>query len=98
MSIFTKIFGDPNVKEIAKIQPIVARINELESVFEKLSGDELKNKTLEFKEQLKAGATLDDILAEAFAAVREASKRTIGLRHFDSQMIGGIVLHRGQIA
>ncbi|MFH0814702.1 MAG: preprotein translocase subunit SecA [Candidatus Falkowbacteria bacterium] len=98
MSFLSKIFGDSNVKEIAKIQLIVERVNSLEPDFEKLTADELKNKTLEFRERLKAGATLDNILPEAFAACREASKRTIGLRHFDVQLIGGVVLHRGQIA
>ncbi|MBI5254635.1 preprotein translocase subunit SecA [Candidatus Falkowbacteria bacterium] len=98
MSFLSKIFGDSNAKEIAKLQLIVDQINSLEPDFEKMTADELKNKTLEFKERRRLGATLDDILTEAFAACREASKRTIGLRHFDVQLIGGVVLHRGQIA
>jgi preprotein translocase subunit SecA len=98
MSFLSKIFGDPNAREIAKIRLTVEKINWLEPNFEKMSDAELKGKTAEFKDRLTAGASLDDILPEAFAAVREASKRTIGLRHFDVQLIGGIVLHRGQIA
>ena len=78
--------------------PIVDSINELEESISKLSDEELKNKTTEFKAQLKEGKTLDDILPEAFAVVREASKRVLGMRHFDVQLIGGIILHQGRIA
>jgi preprotein translocase subunit SecA len=98
MSILTKIFGDPNKKVIDKIRPIVDQINGLEPEISKLSDDQLKNKTQEFKDRLTKDETLDDILPEAFAVVREAGKRVLGQRHFDVQLIGGIVLHRGQIA
>jgi len=97
MSILNKIFGDANEKYIKKLQPIVDEINELEAEFEKLSGEELKGKTAEFKERLAKGETLDDILPETFALVREASKRNLSQRHFDVQLIGGIVLHEGKI-
>ncbi|WP_039457105.1 preprotein translocase subunit SecA [Candidatus Jidaibacter acanthamoebae] len=93
-----KLFGSSNDRFVKSLYPVVAKINSLESIFEKLSNDELKAKTFEFKEQLKAGRTLDDLLPEAFAAVREASKRTQGKRHFDVQLIGGIVLNNGMIA
>jgi len=98
MSLLTKIFGDANEKYLKSIQPLVEKINSLEKDFEKLSAEELKNKTNEFRERLKKGETLDDLLPEAFAAVREASKRTLKQRHFDVQLLGGIVLHQGQVA
>ena len=98
MSILTKIFGDPNEKYLKKIQPIVEKINSLEPRFEKLSDEKLREKTEEFKQRLKKGETLEDILPEAFALVREAAKRTLGQRHFDVQLMGGIVLHQGKIA
>ncbi|HBB38600.1 MAG: Protein translocase subunit SecA [Candidatus Magasanikbacteria bacterium GW2011_GWD2_43_18] len=98
MSIYTKVFGDPNKKAIAKMQPNVEKINDLESAFEALGTDELKGKTAEFKSRLEKGETLDDILPEAFATVREAAKRTMGMRHYDVQLMGGMVLHHGNIA
>ena len=98
MSIFGKIFKSYSEKEVKRIMPIVAKINSLESEIQKLTDEELKNKTTEFKEQLKQGKTLDDLLPEAFAVVREASKRVLGMRHFDVQLIGGIILHQGRIA
>lgn len=98
MNFLSKILGDPNEKIIKSLSPIIDTINELEESFTKLSADELKNKTAEFKEQLAAGKTLDDILPNAFAAVREASRRVLGKRHYDVQLIGGIILHRGEIA
>jgi len=98
MSIITKIFGDANEKFLKKLQPVVEKINSLESEFEKFSDEKLKERTAEFKERLKKGKTLDDILPEAFALVREAAKRTLKQRHFDVQLIGGIVLHQGKIA
>jgi len=94
---FSKLF-DSNEKEINRLKPVVRQINELEQEFRKLSDEELKAKTVEFQERLAGGETLDDILPEAFAAVREASRRTIGLRHFDVQLMGGMVLHQGKIA
>ena len=98
MSFFSKIFGDPNAKVIKEIMPLVEKINSLEEEMGNLSLDQLKNKTIEFKERLAKGETLDDLLPEAFAVVRETSKRVTGMRHFDVQIIGGIVLHRGQIS
>jgi preprotein translocase subunit SecA len=96
---FVRIFGgDPNKREIEKYSDLVDEINNLEPDFEKLSIEELKGKTAEFRARLDEGETLDDILPEAFAAVREASKRTIGLRHYDVQLIGGAAMHQGIIA
>ncbi|GAI32450.1 unnamed protein product, partial [marine sediment metagenome] len=98
MSIITKIFGDANEKYLKKLEPIIEKINFFEPEFEKFSDEKLKEKTNEFKERLKKGENLDDLLPEAFALVREASKRTLDQRHFDVQLIGGIVLHQGKIA
>ena len=89
---------DSNEKELKRQQPIVDRINKFEPEFEKLSDAELRAKTDEFKGRLKAGSSLDDLLPEAFTAVREAAKRTIGQRHFDVQLMGGVVLYQGKIA
>ncbi|NVK21018.1 MAG: preprotein translocase subunit SecA [Kangiellaceae bacterium] len=97
MSFLSKIFGSRNERTIKKLSKQVASINQLEPEFEALSDEQLKAKTEEFKQRLEQGETLDDLLAEAFAAVREASKRTLGLRHFDVQLIGGMVLHSGRI-
>ena len=90
--------GDPTKRALDEISQVVEQINALENGFETLSDDALRAKTTEFRQRLSGGETLDDLLVEAFAVVREASKRTIGLRHYDVQMVGGIVLHRGQIA
>ena len=90
--------GDPNKREIQRKSQMVAEINALEAEYEALSDEALRAKTDEFRARLADGETLDDLLPEAFAAVREASKRTIGLRHFDVQMIGGMTLHEGKIA
>lgn len=99
LSVFKKVLGlDSNERELKRLGKIVAKINELEPKIEKLSDEDLARKTIEFKEKLAQGATLDDLLIEAFAVVREVAKRTIGLRHFDVQLIGGIVLHEGKIA
>lgn len=98
MSLFSKIFSDADSRYLKNLQPFVDKINSLEDSFSTLSPAELKEKTNEFKSRLSAGAHLDDILPEAFAAVREASKRTLGKRHYDVQLIGGIVLHQGKIA
>ncbi|HHY04510.1 MAG TPA: preprotein translocase subunit SecA [Thermoanaerobacterales bacterium] len=97
-NLLTKIFGDANEKEIKKLNKVVEQVNELEPQIKKLSDEELKGKTDEFKERLEKGETLDDILVEAFAVVREASWRTLGMRPFDVQVLGGIVLHQGRIA
>ena len=98
MSIFGKIFKSYSEKEVKRIMPIIEEINSLEPKMKELTDEQLKNKTNEFKEQLKQGKTLDDILPEAFAVVREASRRVLGMRHFDVQLIGGIILHQGRIA
>ena len=98
MSFLSKIFGDPNAKVLQNIQPIIVKINSLEPDMIKLSLGDLRAKTDEFKTRLAKGETLDDILPEAFAVVREISKRLTGMRHFDSQLIGGVILHRGSIA
>ena len=96
--LLTLIFGSRNDRLVAQLRKSVARINELEPGFEALSDDGLKAKTVEFRQRLADGATLDSLLPEAFAAVREASRRTLGLRHYDVQLIGGMVLHQGKIA
>ena len=93
-----KLFKSYSEKEVKRVRPIINKINGLEEEISKLSDSELRAKTEYFKEQLKEGKTLDDILPEAFAVVREASKRVLGMRHFDVQLIGGIILHQGRIA
>ena len=98
MNLLNKIFGSSNTRKLKKMNRAVAIINNMEASFEALSNDELKEKTAEFKNRVEAGEALEAILPEAFAAVREASKRTLGLRHFDVQMIGGMVLHQGNIS
>ncbi len=98
MSVINKIFKSYSEKEVKRIMPIVDKINGLEEEMSKLSDSALRNKTTEFKAQLTDGKTLDDILPEAFAVVREASKRVLGMRHFDVQLIGGVILHQGRIA
>ncbi|MGN7613665.1 preprotein translocase subunit SecA [Magnetococcales bacterium HHB-1] len=97
-SIVRKFFGTRNERYLRTLQPIVDQINALEKEIQPLSDDELRQKTTHFKTRLDQGETLDDILPEAFATVREASIRTTGMRHFDSQLIGGIVLHQGKIS
>lgn len=97
MNLFS-LFGDANEKIIKNMQPIIDKIGSFESELQKLSPDELKDKTVQFKARLAKGEALDDLLPEAFAAVREAARRILGQRHFDVQLVGGIVLHRGQIA
>ncbi|MDZ8082088.1 MAG: preprotein translocase subunit SecA [Nostoc sp. DcaGUA01] len=92
------LLGDPNARKLKKYQPSVTEINLLEEEINTLSDDELKGKTAEFRQRLAKGETLDDILPEAYAVVREAGRRVLGLRHFDVQLLGGIILHVGQIA
>ncbi|HEX9091171.1 MAG TPA: hypothetical protein VF831_06760, partial [Anaerolineales bacterium] len=94
----TVLGGDPNKRALSRSTEIVDQINALEAELEDLSSEDLLAKTAEFKARLANGETLDDLLPEAFAAVREASKRTIGQRHYDVQLIGGIALHQGKIA
>ena len=98
MSMFNKIFGSANEKYLKKLQPLVDKVNNLEKEFEGFSSEKLKEKTKEFKERLKKGETLDDLLPEAFALVREASKRTLNQRHYDCQLVAGIALHQGKVA
>jgi preprotein translocase subunit SecA len=98
INLIRKFVPSRNERELKKLQPIVDEINALESKIEALSDEELKAKVPEFKKRLEDGATLDDLLVEAFAVVREVSKRTLKMRHFDVQLIGGIVLHQGRIA
>ena len=98
MGLFESVFGTHSSRELKKINPTVAKINELEPEFKALSDEELRGKTDIFKKRLADGETLDDILPEAFATVREASRRVLGMRHFDCQLVGGIVLHQGRIA
>jgi preprotein translocase subunit SecA len=93
-----KIFGTQNERELKSINPIVNRINQLEAGMKALSNEELKAQTTKFKARLAAGETIDQILPEAFATVREAAWRVIGQRHYDVQLVGGITLHRGRIA
>ncbi len=98
MSFLSRVFGDANARYIQSLEPIVESINTLEKDFQALSDDQLREKTGEFKKRLKESASLDDILPEAFAAVREASRRVSQKRHFNVQLMGGIVLHQGKIA
>lgn len=97
MGLLSKVVGTHSEREVKRVLPIVDRIENMEPEFEKLSDEELKDKTREFKERLNKGETLDDILPEAYAVVREASKRTIGMRHYRVQLIGGVILHQGRI-
>ncbi|MGL4774485.1 MAG: preprotein translocase subunit SecA [Clostridium sp.] len=98
MGILSSIFGTYSEREVKRIKPIVDKVDALEESYKNLSDDELKNKTIEFKERLANGETLNDILPEAFATVREASGRVLGMRHYREQLIGGVVLHQGRIA
>ena len=98
VSLLRKIVGDSSEKAAERILPIVSRINDLEEATRGLSDSQLRDKTAEFRARLKDGETLDDLLVEAFAVAREAARRNIGQRHYDVQLIGGVVLHRGQIA
>ena len=95
MGLFTKLFGTRSEREIKQIRPTVDKILSLENEYRNLSEEALKAKTQEFKNRLESGETLDDILPEAFAAVREAADRVLGMRPYPVQLIGGIVLHQG---
>ena len=97
-AILTKIVGSKNERVLKGLQPVIATINELEPEIEALSDEQLREKKDEFRRRLESGETLDDVLPEAFAVVREAGKRTLEMRHFDVQLLGGIILHQGKIA
>ncbi|MBF1161791.1 MAG: preprotein translocase subunit SecA, partial [[Eubacterium] sulci] len=98
MSLMEKIFGNLNAKEVKKLEKIAEKVEALDEETAKLSDDELRAKTDEFKGRLAEGETLDDLLPEAFAVCREAAVRSLGMKHFHVQIIGGIVLHQGRIA
>ena len=98
MGLFDKVFGSHSDKELKRISKTVDKIEALDESMQKLSDEELRHKTVEFKERLANGETLDDLLPEAYATVREASSRAIGLKHYRVQLIGGIILHKGRIA
>ena len=98
MNMFSKVFGTRSQREVKRIMPLVKKIEDLRPEMQKLTDEELRSKTREFKKRLDEGATLDDLLPEAFATVREAAKRVLGMEHFEVQLIGGIVLHQGRIA
>src|SRR5690606_41931601 len=93
--VIKKIFGSRNERLLRTMSRHVSAINALEAEFEKLSDEQLRNKTVEFRERLASGTVLDDLLPEAFAVTREAARRVLGMRHFDVQLIGGMTLHSG---
>src|SRR5215210_893748 len=97
-TLLAKVIGTQNERDLKKIRPIVAEVNAKEPEIARFSDLQLREKTDQFRQRLKAGETLDDLLPEAFAVVREAGKRILNMRHFDVQLIGGVVLHRGRIA
>jgi preprotein translocase subunit SecA len=97
-TLLAKVIGTQNERDLKKLRPVVAEINSKEADTQRLSDDQLRGRTTEFRERISKGETLDDLLPEAFAVVREAGKRTLHMRHFDVQLIGGVVLHRGRIA
>lgn len=96
--LIQKIFGTKNERDLRRLQPYATAINELEPGIQKLNDDQLRQKTAEFKEKLNQGASLEDLLIDVFAVVREVAKRTLNMRHFDVQLMGGVVLHQGRIA
>ena len=98
MSMFQKVFGTHSEREVKRIKPLVDKIEALRPTMQALSDEDLRNKTTEFKERLSNGETLDDLLPEAFAVVREADKRVLGMEPYRVQLIGGIILHQGRIA
>src|SRR3954466_9970286 len=97
-TLLAKVIGTQNERDLKRLRPLVAAVNAKEPEIEKLSDEQLRGKTVEFRQRLEAGETLDDLLPEAFAVVREAGRRVLDMRHFDVQLIGGIVLHEGNIA
>src|SRR4029453_10252102 len=97
-TLLAKVIGTANDRELKRVQPLVAEVNAKEPQIQALTDEQLRAKTAEFRERIAAGATIDELLPEAFAVVREAGRRTLNMRHFDVQPIGGIVLPRGKIA
>ena len=97
-TLFKRFVGSGNDREVKKIQPLVQKINDLESRVSSLTNEQLQAKTAEFKQRFENGESLDDLLTEAFAVVRESGKRVLNMRHFDVQLIGGVALHQGRIA
>jgi len=97
-NVIKKVIGTKNDREVKRLRKLVNQINQFEPALEALSDEQLSNKTSEFRTRLESGDSLDALLSEAFATVREASKRVMGMRHFDVQMIGGMVLHEGRIS
>src|SRR5258707_8577676 len=97
-TLLAKVFGTKNDRDVKAMRPLIAAINDLEPSIQSLSDQELTAKTAEFRQRLANGSTLDDLLIEAFAVVREAGRRILNMRHFDVQLIGGVVLHHGKIA
>ena len=97
LKLVSRFGGDPNEKELDRLQPLVDQVADLEPRFKELTDQQLRSKTEEFVSRLHASYSLDDLLPEAFAAVREASKRTTSMRHFDVQVLGGIILHQGKV-
>jgi len=96
--LLAKVVGTQNERELKRLRPLVAQVNALEPSVQGLSDDALRQKTVEFRERLGKGETLDDLMPEAFAVVREAGRRVLNMRHFDVQLVGGAVLHAGKIA
>src|SRR4030065_107216 len=97
-SLIKKIVGSKNERELKRIQPLIGKINQVEPAIKSLSDNQLRDKAIEFKERVERGELLEEVLPEAFAVVRETAKRTLGERHYDVQLIGGIVLHEGKIS
>ena len=98
MIVFSKVFGTHSQREVKRIMPLVEKTEALRPEMQKLTDEELRDKTREYKRRLEEGATIDDLLPEAFATVREAAKRVLGMEHYRVQIIGGIILHQGRIA
>ncbi|HVZ21067.1 MAG TPA: DEAD/DEAH box helicase, partial [Vicinamibacterales bacterium] len=97
-NILAKVIGTQNEREVKRLRPLVAEINALEPAIQSLTDEQIRHKTVEFRERLASGAELDDLLVEAFAVVREAGRRVMNMRHYDVQLVGGMVLHAGKIA
>src|SRR4051794_34208940 len=98
LTVFKRLLGDSNQREVKRLAPLVARINAFEPEMERLNDEQLRDKTTEFRGRYLAGESLDSLLPEAFGAAREAAKRALGQRHYDVQLMGGMVLHHGKIA